>query len=105
MTLDEIDSEEEEPTKQLFIQFPNPKHPDTQGIIDQEKAEKHFKAIEEMIDILGPDIRVFLGEAAHVGLQADKIYGENNPEPLVEFANELLKGTNHKLILEEVEDD
>jgi len=102
MTLDDlnsgrgIDSEREN----LFIKFPNPRHPESSGYTAEEMVQRHFDSIEEIYNILGPDIRVFLGEAAWAGIEADK---NENPEALLEFANSLLEDTGHKMEL--VDDD
>lgn len=102
MTLDELNSGRgvDSERQNVFVKFPNPRHPESTGFADEDMVEKHFDAVEELYNILGPDIRVFLGEAAWSGVEADR---NENPEALLEFSNRLLNGTGYKMEL--VDDD
>lgn len=100
--LDPDDNDEQKEKEDIFVYFPNPRNPESGGYVDEEAAQRHHDAVEELEARLGPDIRVFLGEAARAGVEWDN---NENPEPLLEFANTLLRGGDYKMELVEVEEN
>lgn len=105
MTDNPSDNSVEEQKREVFIHFPNPRHPDTEDYNDYDDAQRYFDAVEELIELLGPDVRIVFGEAAHAAFEADTRHGNENPEPMMEFANKVLKGSGYRVELVEETDE
>lgn len=75
-------------SQSTYVTFKNPDHPDVE--LDEDTAHRHepefYKSVQRLRDIMGRDINVFFGKAAHAAVEA---HDNENTEPLEQLFEDI----------------